>query len=180
MRLIAPSTCTSHASAPPSRTIPNLPSASSRCAAPATCSRASRIEIMTRLYLRIYATVLASLLAFVLAFAWVWHSSGGPYETIMHSLAQVIVNVLPPVQAPVATQQQALDRLAPGVPVRLALLDDSRRLLAESRARPGIDDPQAVPRPGNALWMLHLPDGRWLRASLPHDGHGPMHVLLLS
>ena len=135
---------------------------------------------MTRLYLRIYATVLASLLAFVLAFAWVWHSSGGPYETIMHSLAQVIVNVLPPVQAPVAAQQQALDRLAQGVPVRLALLDDSRRLLAESRARPGIDDPQAVPRPGNALWMLHLPDGRWLRASLPHDGHGPMHVLLLS
>jgi signal transduction histidine kinase len=64
--------------------------------------------------------------------------------------------------------------------VRLALLDDSRRLLAESSARPDIDDPQAVPRPGNALWMLHLPDGRWLRASLPHGGHGPIHVMLVS
>jgi signal transduction histidine kinase len=126
---------------------------------------------MTRLYLRIYLTVVASLLAFAIAFVWVWHSSGGPYETTMHSLAQVIVHALPPAQAPAAEQQQALDRLAQGQQVHLALLDDSRRLIAESDAQP---------RQGNPLWMLHLPDGRWLQASLPRGGHHPLHVLLLS
>ncbi|MHA6206251.1 ATP-binding protein [Dyella soli] len=135
---------------------------------------------MTRLYLRIYLTVVASLLVFAAAFAWVWHSRGGPYDTTMHSQVQVIANALPPARAPMADQQQTLDRLAQGLPVRLALLDASRRLIAQSRPRPGIDDQPAVPRAGEALWMLHLPDGRWLQASLPRGGHQPLHVLLLS
>lgn len=135
---------------------------------------------MTRLYLRIYFTVVASLLVYAAAFAWVWHSKGGPYDMAMHSQAQVILNALPPAQAPVAEQQRTLDKLANGLPVRLALLDDSRRPIAESSERPGIDGQHALPITGETLWTLHLPDGRWLQASLPRDGHQPLHVLLLS
>lgn len=135
---------------------------------------------MTRLYLRIYFTVVASLLVYAAAFAWVWHSKGGPYDTAMHSQAQVILNALPPAQAPVAEQQQTLDRLAKGMPVRLTLLDASRRLIAESDGNRSTDDQHAPPRLGESLWTLHLPDGRWLQASLPRNGHQPLHVLLLS
>ncbi|ULU24582.1 sensor histidine kinase [Dyella terrae] len=135
---------------------------------------------MTRLYLRIYLTVVASLLAYAAAFAWVWHSKGGPYETAMHSQAQVILNALPPAQAPALEQQRSLDKLAKGQPGRLALLDDSRRLIVESDGRPSIDDQHALPHSSESLWTLHLPDGRWLEASPPRDGHQPLHVLLLS
>lgn len=131
---------------------------------------------MRRLYLRIYVTVVASLMAFAVALAWVWHSSGGPYETTMHSLAPVLMHALPPAQAPMAEQQRALDTLAQGQPLRLALLDDTGRLMAESGAQPA----HALTNQGDALWTLHLPDGRWLRASLPRGGHHPLHVLLLS
>lgn len=134
---------------------------------------------MTRLYLRIYLTVVISLLVYAAAFAWVWHSKGGPYEAAMHSQAQVLLNALPPAQAPVKEQQQTLDRLAQGLPVRLSLLDDSRRLIAESGGTPRIDDSHASPPSSEALWMLHLPDGRWLQASVPRGGHQPLHVLLL-
>lgn len=134
---------------------------------------------MTRLYLRIYLTVVISLLAYAAAFAWVWHSKGGPYEAAMHSQAQVLLNALPPAQAPVIEQQRTLDKLAQGLPVRLSLLDDSRQLIAESAATPAIDHPQTLPHPGEALWMLHLPDGRWLQASVLRGGHQPLHLLLL-
>ena len=135
---------------------------------------------MTRLYLRIYLTVVISLLAYAAAFAWVWHSKGGPYDTTVHSQTQVILNALPPAQAPVTEQQRTLDKLAQGLPGRLALLDDSRRLIAESGERSSIDDQHALPPPSEPLWMLHLPDGRWLQANVPRGGHQPLHVLLLS
>lgn len=135
---------------------------------------------MTRLYLRIYLIVVASLVAFAVAFAWVWHRSGGPYETMMHSLAQVIMHALPPAQAPVAEQQRALDALVQGQPVRLALLDGERRLMVESAARADVAGQHALPGQGGVLWMLHLPDGRWLQAGLSRGGHPPLHVLLLS
>lgn len=135
---------------------------------------------MTRLYLRIYLTVVASLLAYAAAFAWVWHSKGGPYDTSMHSQVQVIFNALPPAQAPVTEQQRTLDKLANGLPGRLALLDDARRPIAASGGTPGIDGQPAPSQPDEALWTLHLPDGRWLQASLQRGGHQPLHVLLLS
>lgn len=134
---------------------------------------------MTRLYLRIYLTVVASLVVFAGAFAWIWHSHGGPYETMLHSQAQVITNALPPAQAPVAEQQQSLDRLTRGLSVHLALLDDHRRLIAASGAPQGAAGGHASPDPDDTLWILHLPDGRWLQAGLPHSRH-PMHVMLLS
>lgn len=132
---------------------------------------------MTRLYLRIYLTVVASLLVFAAAFAWVWHSKGGPYDTMMRSQVQVVANALPPASAPVAEQQHALDTLARGLPVRLMLLDDSRRLIAESGTAPHAAP--ASTNPGHALWTLRLPDGRWLQASLPRGVHPPLYVLLL-
>lgn len=133
---------------------------------------------MTRLYLRIYLTVVISLLAYAAAFAWIWHSKGGPYEAAMHAQAQVILNALPPAQAPVTEQQQSLDKLARGLPLRLVLLDDSRRLIAESTPA-STDETHTLLPPGGSLWMLHLPDGRWLQASMPRSGHQPLHVLLL-
>ncbi len=135
---------------------------------------------MTRLYLRIYLTVVVSLLAYAAAFAWVWHSKGGPYDATMRSQTQVILNALPPAQASVTEQQRTLDKLAQGLPVRLALLDASRRPIAESGGEPSIGDEQALPRPSVALWVLHLPDGRSLQANVPRGGHQPLHVLLLS
>jgi signal transduction histidine kinase len=135
---------------------------------------------MTRLYLRIYLTVVVSLLAYAAAFAWVWHSKGGPYDATMRSQTQVILNALPPAQSSATEQQRTLDKLAQGLPVRLALLDASRRPIAESGEGPRSGDEQALSYPSEALWILHLPDGRWLQANVPRGGHQPLHVLLLS
>ena len=86
---IARSTSTSRASAPSSRTIRRRRAASSPCAAPATCSRASKTPTTPRherrrrplrggarpamksLYLRIYATVVVVLLLFALVSGWI-------------------------------------------------------------------------------------------------------------
>ena len=69
----ARSTCTSRASAPPSRTIPRSRAASSPCAAPATCSPRRRTDApMRRLYHQFYLTIIASLLLVVLAAGALW------------------------------------------------------------------------------------------------------------
>ena len=66
-----PSTCTSRASARPSRTTPRSRAASSRCAA-ATPSPRLRTEPMRRLYLKIYGTIIVSLVLVVIVAGGVW------------------------------------------------------------------------------------------------------------
>ena len=131
---------------------------------------------MRRLYLRIYFAVLASLAVFALAAGLTWRSFGdyGPASHAAELAAQFAQNVLPDAHAPAAAQQQALEALARNLRADAALFSAGRAPLAsvglelpapeEGKERSGWvrrwDGPPA--------WALHLPDGRWLVARVPH------------
>ena len=78
---------------------------------------------MRRLYLRIYVAVLASLVAFALVAGLVWRllGDGGPSGYAFEVAGVLAQNVLPPVEAPPAEQQAALERLAANLRADVAL-----------------------------------------------------------
>src|ERR1700733_1445838 len=122
------STCTFPASARRSKTMPRSRGASSRSAAPATCSPRRRIDrstrrlaftdksranFMRRLYLQVYLTIVASLALVVVAAGVVWQITSvvPPFEQPFEIAGEIVAEVLPPAGAPRALQQQAVDRL---------------------------------------------------------------------
>jgi len=74
---------------------------------------------MRRLYLRIYFAVLASLVAFALAAGVLWRTLAEPREGT--ELGVIARNVLAPAHAPPSEQQAALERVARGARMNLAL-----------------------------------------------------------
>jgi signal transduction histidine kinase len=132
-----------------------------------------------RLYLRIYLAVLASLAVFALAAGALWHTLADPHGG--DELAALIArNVLPPAAASPAGQQAALERLARDVPADLALFsDDGRSLASVGRALPAPERAGWQRGPGGPHWAVHLGDGRWLAARLPHQRRGPVFGLFV-
>jgi signal transduction histidine kinase len=126
---------------------------------------------MRRLYLRIYFAVLASLVAFALGAAVLWHTLGDlrgdpVWATIAH-------NILPPSSASAAEQQAALERVARGLPLDLALFTaDGARLAAVGGTLGAPERAGWQHWPGGARWAAQLADGRWL-VSRPHHRRGP-------
>jgi two-component system, OmpR family, sensor histidine kinase RstB len=127
---------------------------------------------MQKLYLRIYLAVLASLAAFALVSGFFWRQfgNGGPAQHAFEVAGTLAQNVLPPVWAPKAEQQAALQRLAANLEADVTLFAPDRTQLAAvghplpepdpGRERSGWLRPwRAPPPPG---WAIHLPDGRWL------------------
>lgn len=141
---------------------------------------------MPRLYLRFYFALLGSLIAFALTTGLLWHRVGGPVEHAGETLGILINNALPPAGAPIADQQAALQKLVGGLDADVALLGDDRATIATvGRSMPL---PQAGANPthrahlskDDAVWSLHLPDGRWLVASVPIGFGHPAYALLLT
>jgi signal transduction histidine kinase len=127
---------------------------------------------MRRLYLRIYFAVLASLAVFALAAGALWHALGEPRGGEM--AAVIARNVLLPASAPTAEQQAALESLARGVRIDLALFTaDGARLAAVGRPLPAPTRAGWQPEPGGGLWATQLADGRWLAMRAPHGRRGP-------
>jgi signal transduction histidine kinase len=128
-----------------------------------------------RLYLRFYLALLASLAVLGLAASVLMHFAGGPLEQVGVTVGRAMQNILPPVQAPVAEQQQALQRLATGLQTDFTLFAENGSVLAVvGRPLPPTDTGHFHPLKfsrwqGKELSSVRLPDGRLLVASAPID-----------
>ncbi|PYN98704.1 MAG: two-component sensor histidine kinase [Candidatus Rokuibacteriota bacterium] len=142
---------------------------------------------MRRLYLRIYLAVLVSLAVFAMCAGLVWRQFGdaGPASHAFDVAGTLAQNVLPPTGAPKAEQQAALERLAANLRADVALFAADRSLLA------AVGEPLPAPDTGRDRggWLhrwggppagaLHMPDGRWLVASVPRGHRHPGFPLFL-
>ncbi len=128
---------------------------------------------MRRLYLQVYLTIVASLFLVVITAGMVWHFSAGvlPFEQPFEVAGEVIVELVPPANAPSEVQQRAIERLARRLGGDLALFGQSNDpLAAAGRPLP----PPNRNRAGDWLRTaagpavsVRLPDGRWLVARVP-------------
>jgi signal transduction histidine kinase len=141
---------------------------------------------MSRLYLRFYLALLGSLFVFAFVAGCVWHLFIAPaqHDNGNGTAARLLQNALAPVTATPELQQAALQALVTGIDADVALVaSDGSRLAGVGKPLP-IPDADHMhagshPHSGEMTWMIHLPDGRRLLASVPIvDGH-PEYVLLL-
>ena len=142
---------------------------------------------MRKLYVRIYFALLASLVAFALATGLLWRqfAEQSPWNQAYEVAATLAQNALPPAGAPKTEQQAALERLAATLRADIALFAADRSLLA------AVGNPLPAPEAGrerfgwlrhwgDPLWVVRLPDGRWLEARAPFGHRHPRFGLLLS
>lgn len=137
---------------------------------------------MLRLYLRFYLALVASLLLFVMSIATLWHFTGGSMEKAGTTLGRLVQNALPAADSPPAQQEEALKRLAAGLPGDVTLFDGTGVPVA-SIGRP-LPPPaekrhssvRMVPGEPRPVSYLHLADGRWLASSVP-IGFGQFRVI---
>src|ERR1700731_2561412 len=129
---------------------------------------------MKRLYLQIYLTIVGSLVLVVLTAGLLWHFVAGvpPFGQPFEIAGEVVAELFPASSAPLAVQQQAIDRLAQRLDADLALYGRGNEPLAAA-GRP-LPAPSRGSRTGGWLRSpagpavsIPLPDGRWLVARLP-------------
>jgi signal transduction histidine kinase len=128
---------------------------------------------MLRLYSRFYLALLASLAMLGLAAMVLVHFAGGPMEQVGVTVGRLVQNILPPAQAPVSEQQEALQRLAAGLKADVTLFAEDGMIIA------AIGRPLPMPNArhfnplsfghwqGSTLSSVRLADGRLLVASVP-------------
>ena len=129
---------------------------------------------MRRLYLQIYLTIVGSLVLVVITAGLLWHFMAGvpPFGQPFEIAGEVLAELVPPADAPLAQQQQVIDRWARRLGADLALYGRANEPLAAAG--------QPLPAPSRSNhtggWRrtpvgpavsIHLPDGRWLVARLP-------------
>jgi signal transduction histidine kinase len=133
---------------------------------------------MRRLYLQFYLTIVAILVIFVVAAGVLWRivTDESRYEETFAFAGELAAGVLPPLDAPRARQQAALDAMHARLRADLALYGPAGTLIAAAgRAMPSFS---ALPPhsgwlrggPGGPTWLLRLGDGRALVVRL---GRGP-------
>ena len=129
---------------------------------------------MKRLYFQIYLTIVGSLVLVVLTAGLLWHFVAGvpPFGQPFEIAGEVVAELVPASSAPLAVQQQAIDRLAQRLDADLALYGRGNEPLAAA-GRP-LPAPSRGSRTGGWLRTpagpavsIPLPDGRWLVARLP-------------
>jgi signal transduction histidine kinase len=137
-----------------------------------------------RLYHSIYLTIIASLLVVVLVAGAIWRF--GPEDSPPSHAAEVAgalaAAALPPADAPLEVQQQAIQRLAERLDADLALFDSTQRLIAA--AGNWVPPPSHWHGMEGGGWIhglnLHLPDQRWLVVRPPAlRQHPALHLILL-
>jgi len=150
-----------------------------------------RLALRLPLYLRIYLAVLASLAVFAIAAGMMWRHLGdsGPAGQAFSLAATFAQNILPAADSDAAGQQAALDKLASNLGADATLFSSDLRAIAT------VGKPLPAPEAGREtsgwvhrvngppVWVLKLPDGRWLLARLqrerPHPGVGFFGILAL-
>ena len=136
---------------------------------------------MKRLYLQIYLTVVASLVAFATAAGVLWWmyidqlTPRHPMEVISEAAQS-----LPPAGAPIAQQQEEINRLAVRLRGDVSLYASDRALIVQA-GRP-LPPPEAGHGP--RVWTVSLADGRWLVARVSREYYrarrpGPVLWLVL-
>ncbi len=143
------------------------------------------------LYVRIYLAVLASLAVFALAAGTMWRQMGdsGSAGQAFSLAATFAQNILPGADSDTAAQQAALEKLAANLGADATLFSAALRPLAV------VGTPLPAPEPGREtsgwvrraagppVWVLRLPDERWLVARLqrerPRPGMGFFGILAL-
>src|ERR1700737_1249208 len=129
---------------------------------------------MKRLYFQIYLTIVGSLVLVVLTAGLLWHfvAAVPPFGQPFEIAGEVVAELVPASSAPLAVQQQAIDRLAQRLDADLALYGRGNEPLAAA-GRP-LPAPSRGSRTGGWLRSpagpavsIPLPDGRWLVARLP-------------
>jgi signal transduction histidine kinase len=139
---------------------------------------------MRRLYQKIYVTIIASLLLVVLVAGTIWRMGADrvPTAQAFEMAGELAAAALPSADAPAATQQQAVDRLARRLHLDIALFDPARAPIAAS-GRP-LPPPRAesggwLYGPGGPAWSFRLPDHRWIVARAPLRHTNPALGLVL-
>lgn len=147
--------------------------------------RGHRIHPGRHLYLQVYLAIVFSLVLVVLmAGAFWWLGSGvSPARQAFEMAGELAAAALPPPEAPVEVQRQAIQQLGSRLRTDLALYDADHLLVAAAG--------QALPPPrhretgawlhgpGGPAWAVALPDGRWLVARAPGWHHHPALGLVL-
>jgi signal transduction histidine kinase len=136
---------------------------------------------MRRLYHQFYLTIVASLIVVVLAAGALWRfaPSDTPADQAFEMAGELLAAHLAPVEAGLAAQQQAIDRLHARFDIDLALFASNRRPLAAAG--------NTVPAPpmrresggwiygrGGPAWAIRLPDERWIVAKPPARHRRPV------
>lgn len=127
---------------------------------------------MRRLYLQLYLTVVASLVVFTLLAGWMWRFLGqfAPPPQTYELVAEVVAGTLPPPEAPLHAQQEALERLSARGRIALTLFDREARPVAFVGERLPLPPPDLRHRRwwhGDFVLILPVPDGRLVAARPP-------------
>jgi signal transduction histidine kinase len=139
---------------------------------------------MKRLYLQLYLTIVGSLVLVVLTAGVLWHFMAGaaPFTQPYEVAGEVVAELVPRPDAPLAVQQQAIDGLAGRFGTDLALYSRANELLVA--AGQPLPAPSRAGRtggwrrtPAGPVVSIPLPDGRWLMARLPLRQHPSALVL---
>lgn len=128
---------------------------------------------MRRLFVQIYVTIIGSLVIVVILSGLAWNLFAR--DRIDRDMSEVVSNLaylaLPHASEPAATQQAAVDRLGDGLDIDLSLFDAQRRPIASSGPASVLPDYATGARRWQRtrrahVWILQLPDERWLVANL--------------
>jgi len=138
---------------------------------------------MKRLYLKIYLTIVVALLLVVLIAGGIWRfgKPPGPVAEAYEVAGELLAAVIPPVDAGVAAQQNAVRLFAQRLTANVALFDKDLQLIASYG-----DAPLPAPHarrpgfmPGHGAWSIPLPDGRWIVARGAERPHPAIGLILL-
>lgn len=129
---------------------------------------------MRRLYLQIYVTILAILVLFAALAGGIWRF-GADQSRIEHALElanELATTGLPPAEAPIRRQQEALERVYAQTRLDMALFARDGAPLASvgrpfPRLRPEATPPGFIRGAGGPAWLMQLGDGRYLAARVP-------------
>jgi hypothetical protein len=127
---------------------------------------------MGRLYKQFYLAVIASLALVVLAAGALWSFAPrpGPEHPAFEMAGELAAALLPPADAGIAAQKEAIDRLHKRLKIDLALFDSGLKPIAAA------GHPVPAPRRevggwlygrGGPSWAIRLPDERWIVARAP-------------
>jgi signal transduction histidine kinase len=137
---------------------------------------------MKRLYLKIYLTIVVALLLVVLVAGAIWRFGKPPAFSEGFEVAGELVSaVLPPADAPAASQQAAVRQFAQRLNANIGLFDKDLQLVASYGDGP---IPRPYPSrpgfmPGHGAWSIPLPDGRWIVAQGAERPHPAIGLIVL-
>ena len=147
---------------------------------------------MRRLYLQIYLTIVAILLIVMVTVGALGRFAfdAERFDEMLAVAGELAVNVLPPPDAPRASQQEAIERMHARLRIDLALYSHDGVLLAAAGRPlppPDVDGPMSVGSMSmmrmhspHGVWIVPLSDGRVLVTGVPRGPWRPGPWLLVA